>query len=194
MSFDYRQLAISRIISQYRNDEKLSNFITGFANLINNEFENNIDVRRVIYSIDNMNGAQLDLIGRLVVQPRPVILNAGDGFFGYEGTPNATGYNQEPYFDYDNASSSYEALPDFVYRRLLKSKALRNFCDHSYDSIVEVVQLLVGFDRVYVINLNNMSFRINFRETPDAYTQVLLNNYDVVPTPQGVRFDSWSVI
>src|SRR5690625_2141595 len=170
MSFDYAGRAQSRLIAQYRNDAKMRTLLAGLANLVNTEFENAADIRRLLYSIDDMSGVQLDLIGRVLVRPRPAVLNVSVPFFGYEGTPGAVGYNVAPYFDYSQGGDIYIALPDGAYRKLLKATAVRNNTDCSIDSIILAAQVITGDEYVTLINHQNMTFELLFSEEPDAHS------------------------
>src|SRR5690625_4118686 len=193
MSFDYAGRAQSRLIAQYRNDAKMRTLLAGLANLVNTEFENAADIRRLLYSIDDMSGVQLDLIGRVLVRPRPAVLNVSVPFFGYEGTPGAVGYNVAPYFDYSQGGDIYIALPDGAYRKLLKATAVRNNTDCSIDSIILAAQVITGDEYVTLINHQNMTFELLFSEEPDAHSTIVINNFNVIPEPAGVRFDGWSI-
>lgn len=192
MSFDYSSRALSRVIAQYRNDTKLRDFLIAFANMVNTKFEIAADVRRLIYSIDDMSGVQLDLIGRVLVQPRPVVINLGLDFFGYLGTPGATPYNDAPYYDYASASDVLVPLPDPGYRLLLKSKAARNVTYCTIDQIIEISELLTGDSGITLTNNQDMTFELTFSQSLDAYTILLLDNFNVIPVPAGVSFAGYT--
>ncbi len=194
MSFDYPGRALTRIISQYRDDAKLRSLLTLLGQLINTNFENFADVRRLLYSIDDMSGVQLDLIGRVLVKPRPAVLNIDDVFFGYLGTPGAVGYDVAPYYDFSAETEIYIPLPDPAYQRLLKATVIRNTGDCSIDSIIRAAELMTGDRNISLINNQDMTFELLFSIEPDGYTTILLNNFDVIPEPAGVLFSGWSVV
>ena len=194
MSFDYSSLALSRLIAQYRNDRKMQALLSGLADLINDEIEVPCDIRRLLYSIDDMQGAQLDLIGRVLVQPRPVTANADLVFFGYSGTPGAVGYNVAPYFNFSAGGDVVILLPDEPYKKLLKAKAAKNNTDCSVDSIIHTAELITGDSSIQLTNNQDMTFNLVFSAQPDAYTVLLLNNFNIIPEPAGVNFSGWSVV
>lgn len=193
MSFDYSALAKSRLISQYRNDEKMKTFLTLLGNLINTEFEVANDVRRLLYSIDDMAGAQLDLIGRVLVQERPYVVSEDLVFFGYEGTPGAVGYDVAPYANFDTISDITVLLPDEPYKKLLKAKAAKNNTDCSIDDIIMSAQIITGDPDISLTNGQDMTFALVLSLTPDAYTEIMLDNFDIIPAPAGVEFTGWTV-
>lgn len=192
MAFDYAKQARSRVISQYRDDSKLMALLQGFGDLAFTKFEYAADVLRLIYSIDDMAGAQLDLIGRILVLPRPAVTNTSLVFFGYAGTPGAVGYNVAPYYDYDSAADVLVPLPDPYYQKILKAKAAQNTTDCSTDSVIEIVELVTEDPAVTLTNNLDMTFSIVLSQTPDQLTTLLLNNVPFVPAPPGVQYTGWS--
>src|SRR5690625_7498409 len=38
-----------------------------------------------------------------------------------------------------------------------------------------------------------MTFELLFSEEPDAHSTIVINNFNVIPEPAGVRFDGWSI-
>lgn len=193
MSMDYAGRALSRRIAQYRHDSKLRSLLTLLADLINSNFEVPADVRRLLYSIDEMSGVQLDLIGRVLVQPRPSFQSVDGVYFGYAGMPDGVGYDQAPYFDYSSGSFTIINLPDTAYRKLLKAKAAKNNTDCSIDSIIRTAALVTGDDGITLTNNQDMTFELVLSQQPDEYTALLLNGYDIIPEPAGVSFAGWSV-
>ena len=193
MSFDYATLARSRIIAQYRNDSKMNALLTLLADLINTQFEVAADVRRLLYSIDDMSGVNLDLIGRVLVQPRPTVLAGGLVFFGYAGTPGAVGYDVAPYYDFDTSNDVVVPLPDEPYKLLLKAKAAKNNTSCTVDDIILSAQIITGDSNITLTNNLNMTFNLTLSVSPDEYTMLALNNFDIIPEPAGVRFAGWSV-
>ena len=194
MALDYTDRALSRIIAQYRGDLKMRSLVSGLAGLVNNRLEQACDVRRLLYSIDAMQGAQLDLIGRVLVQPRPTVTNDDLVFFGYAGTPGAVGYNVAPYFDFAGQAQVLVPLPDPPYKKMLKAKAARNVTDCSIDDIIEIVEIVTGDAGIKLVNGHDMTFAITLSATPDELTTLLLNNVPFIPEPAGVRYTGWSVV
>lgn len=193
MAYDYSKQGRSRVISQYRSDPALNALLHGFGELLRLQMETACDVRRLLYSIDDMEGVQLDLIGRVLVQPRPGITNTAIPFFGYDGTPGAVGYNVAPYYDYNRAGEVLVPLPDAYYKRLLKAKTIKNTSDCSIDQIIQIVEVVTGDNAVTLNNGFDLTFAIVLSQTPDDVTTLLLNNYPFIPVPIGVQFTGWSV-
>jgi len=187
---DYQALALSRIISQYRGDAKLTEFVRLWAELIENEFQIADDMLRLRYSIDDMEGVQLDIIGRVLVQPRPNVTPNIPAFFGYEGTNGAVGYDVAPYFD-DGGGTGLVPAPDVLYRRLLKAKAAWNNTDSYIDSIIESAELITDTVDIELENFKDMSFKIWLSEYPDPFTQFVLDSPSLIPAPTGVDYKGW---
>lgn len=184
-------MAINRIYSQYRNSPKSIAWYN-ILPTIGSELDTAFDDIKKMYDIDSQIGAQLDLIGRVVVQPRNIVFpidadvaEFGDTFaeFGDE----TTGAVFSSALGSDNVG-----LTDEEYRLVLKSKIQRNTSDVTIDSIITAVNtILIDASVVQLVNGEDMTFSLVIAGTLTATEISLLASDDFIPTPQGVRFGGY---
>lgn len=159
-TLDHEDRAQSRIYSQYRGFDKITRWLLINPNIAN-EFETSFESIHNMLDIDSNFGEVLDLIGRLLGQPRVLISDvpANDG----------------------------------IYRILLKARIAKNTSDLSFDSIHDLVEAVTGVRVNRIIDPEDMTFQIGFLDSVPTEIQNLINNFDIVPTPQGVRFTGFVV-
>ena len=145
---DHQVLAISRLITQYREASNLIAYIEAFtaqSNEIEVMFQELLEDRWV----DTAIGAQLDILGEIVGQPRVIPAydtipyfgfdtSIGAGTFGTLAVP-ATG---ELFRRVDDLEFVAGTLTDTNYRIYIKAKILKNITDTSIDSVIGVSQAI----------------------------------------------------
>lgn len=83
---------------------------------------------------------------------------------------------------------------DETYRALIKSKIAKNNSDATISGIIESMSYIIDDNTIIVGDYEDMSFDVAFIE-PITLDQIdLLNNFDLVPKPQGVRFRGYAVL
>ena len=114
-----------------------------------------------------------------------IIRGAAYDVFGYAGNDNYTNYNVAPYIG-DGAAVD-APLNNDLYRKLIKAKIARNVSDGTSDSIIKLLEVVIGV-KVTALNSNgDKSFDIGIASELDNTTQFLLENFDLIPRPQGTR-------
>lgn len=83
---------------------------------------------------------------------------------------------------------------DDIYRLLLKSKIAKNNSDATIDGIIEAMQYIFSGNSVTVSDFEDMSMDVVFVESITAQQVFILENFDLVPKPQGVRLRGFAVI
>lgn len=176
-----------RIYAQYRN--KL-NFVKWcqITRSLAAELGSPIDAVRVMYNIDTAVGAQLDIIGRIVVvdraftgqielDPGLFALTDGDQFGDTEAVFASLFVDQD------------QNMSDELYRLVIKAKILKNNSDATLESILFGVNfLLPDADFLRVTDNENMSYSIEFYGNITPLQRYALLNARLVPKPQGVKF------
>jgi len=150
----------SRIYLQYRDKPNLTSWLHINAEIAN-IFEPMFSDVYCLLDIDLNSGVQLDLIGRLIGQPRLIL--------------------------------SGSLVSDVTYRVLLKSRIAKNTSDCTFDSIIDLMSFVTDLQVNGITDPEDMTFAISFGQAVPAEIQDLLNNADIVPKPQGVRFTGWTV-
>lgn len=185
MNMDHVERAKRRIVNQYRNKSRMVKWLTLIPEIANEKLEKAADQVYGSYDVDTVTGEQLDVIGRIVGIPRPVLRGAAYDVFGYAGNDNYTNYNIAPYI---GAGADLDApLNNDLYRKLIKAKIARNVSDGTSDSIIELLEIVIGVKVTALSSNGDKSFDIGIASELDNTTQYLLDNFDLIPRPQGTR-------
>ncbi|MGL5282517.1 MAG: DUF2612 domain-containing protein [Plesiomonas shigelloides] len=177
-----------RIYAQYRNSPKAVAWYNITPHMVG-KFATATYIVRNMWNIDEMGGEQLNIIGRVVVQPREftgqIALNPGlfdDAEFGDD--ENAV--FAAPTVDQDAQMS------DELYRLAIKAKILKNNSDATIESILDGMNLLFPNAEVLrVTDGDDMSFSVEFYGNITELERWALRNASFVPKPQGVRFNGF---
>lgn len=185
MNMDHVERAKRRIVNQYRNKSRMVKWLTLIPEIANEKLEKAADQVYGSYDVDTVTGEQLDVIGRIVGIPRPVLRGAAYDVFGYAGNDNYTNYNIAPYI---GAGADLDApLNNDLYRKLIKARIARNVSDGTSDSIIELLEIVIGVKVTALSSNGDKSFDIGIASELDNTTQYLLDNFDLIPRPQGTR-------
>ena len=181
------EIAVSRIVAQYRNKSALEQWISINPDIGEAEIIAAASIIEDMYNIDTAEGEQLDIIARVVgINKRPLVAQASFGFFGYDDTPGATAYDVAPYAAPD--TNILEPVSDSIFRTLIKAKNSQNYSTVTIDKIIEVAEIITGYTGLMLRNYENMTFDITTPIALDAVTQYLVDEFDIIPRPQGVDF------
>ena len=189
---DHRERAKSRIVSQYRGKPNFEAWVLLCPTLANQYIEPTIDQLINSYDVDTVNDELLNVIGRIVGIDRPVLRITDLDVFGYDGNPSYTNYNVSPYIGSGDLQID-SPLNNDLYRRLIKAKIARNNSDGSYDSIIQLTTFILGLDVTRIVE-GEMEFRLGFDHEPDQISQFLLDRFEIIPRPQGVRVGPYFIL
>jgi hypothetical protein len=185
MKMDHVARAKLRIINQYRGKPRMTKWLTLLPDIANRRLEAPLDQITQSYDVDTVTGEMLDIIGRIVGIPRPILRGAAYDVFGYAGNDNYTNYNVAPYI---GTGADVDApLNNDLYRKLIKAKIARNVSDGTSDSIIELLEIVIGVKVTALSSNGDKSFDIGIASELDNTTQYLLDNFDLIPRPQGTR-------
>lgn len=179
-----------RIYAQYRDKTKAVDWYA-IARTLGGEIEAAAEAVRYSYRIDTVVKEQLNVIGRIVVQPRSFVgdipLNPGlfaltDGDeFGDEGAM----------FSALSISQDGE-LSDELYRIVIRAKIVKNNGDATIENILAGMNFLLPNANVLrVTDGEDMSFSVEFYGEITNLERFALLNAKLVPKPQGVRFNGF---
>lgn len=185
-ALDHSALAKSRIISQYRGQLKFQAWIDILPAIANRSLESALQTIYNSYNVDLASDELLDVIGRIVGITRPILRTTATDVFGYEGNDSYTPYNVAPYIGSGDLNID-APLNNDLYRKLIKAKIARNISDGTYDSIILLTEFILGFAVTALVDNGDMTFRLGFEREPDNGTAYLINNFDIIPRPQGVQ-------
>ena len=124
----------SLLISQYVNAENLQAVINIFLRVSEDELDQAQEDLRLAGLIDSANGVWLDRIGLRFGLERPYTTQLQvDARFGFEGVMRARGFDTAP-FSGDAVSESLFPLPDVVFRRIIRARAIAVTYDGSFSA------------------------------------------------------------
>lgn len=185
--------APDRIYAQYRVHPKTVQWY-GITPTLALEICNVYQDIRNTYDIDLSIGEQLNIIGRLVGVSRNF-----EKFIAFDsllwGQTISGSLIQWGGVDTQWESTGKfvtEEVSDDVYKLILKSKISKNNLNTTLDDIVESIIFITGTDTpIRVIDSEDMSFKVSFQDALDDQSRSVLNTFDVVPRPQGVKYNGF---
>lgn len=192
MIMDHVARSRSRIINEYRDKPRMERWLTITPEIANKHLESPLSQIYASYDVDTVTGERLDIIGRIVGMPRPILRGAAYDVFGYAGNDTYTNYNISPYIG-DGAMVD-APLNNDLYRKLIKAKIARNISDGTADSIIQLVEMIIDVKVTALVDNGDKSFDIGIASELDNTTEYLLNNFDIIPRPQGSRLNSIFVL
>lgn len=185
MNMDHVERAKLRIINQYRGKPRITKWLTILPEVANDKLELALDQVYDSYDVDTVTGEMLDVIGRIVGIPRPILRGSAYDVFGYAGNDNYTNFNVAPYIG--TGAEADLPLNNDLYRKLIKAKIARNVSDGTSDSIIQLLETVIGIKVTALSSNGDKSFDIGIASELDNTTQYLLDNFDLIPRPQGTR-------
>lgn len=185
MIMDHVERAKSRIINEYRDKRRMVRWLTITPEISNEHLEDTLDQVYVSYDVDTVSGEMLGVIGRIVGVARPILRAAELDVFGYAGNDSYTNYNIAPYIGDGEAIDA--PLNNDLYRKLIKAKIARNISDGTADSIIQLIEIIIGVKVTALVSNSDKSFDIGVASELDNTTLYLIQNFDIIPRPQGTR-------
>lgn len=185
---------MNRVYAQYKTHQPTVdwyNIIPTIAQELRTGFT---DIRNS-WDIDNNEGEQLEVIGRILRQPRTISSPVAQDEIEVGDDVNAElalndGGELTPLF----ADESFR-LDDDTYKLALKAKALKNVSDMTIDSIVEIVNTVLSNASVSnLIDNEDLTFSLQITGTLSTAEEMLLRSRNFVPSPQGVRYIGFVIV
>lgn len=148
---------------------------------------------RNMYDIDTNSGAQLGVIGRVVVQPREFTGSVAmvPGWCAAVANSPAECGDESAMCSALNVDQDSQ-MSDDLYRLAIKAKIIKNNSDATIDSILDGMNFLLPSANVLrVTDGEDMSFSVEFYGNITELERWALRNQSFVPKPQGVRFNGF---
>lgn len=140
-------------------------------------------------SIDEATGAQLDIIGDIVGQPRELISADLFNFFGFQGALKADTFGDfgsattgSKFYDFGTPLGGNVLLDDETYRLFIKAKILKNTISSTPEEFLTFINFLFGTNTTAILAEGTAEYTILFGRELSVFEQVLLN---YVSTSQG---------
>lgn len=202
---DYLSVARSRTTEQFKQEsapvfDRMLQLLLGGKIEIQNVLKDLMQLR----SIDTATGAQLDIVGDIVGQPRELIDTALLTFFAFQGYPDAQSYgdlNNDNlggyYYDLRNPLAGNTRLNDEQYRIFIKAKIIKNNTNVTPDQFIAFMKFVFGVDVSTVVAEGNAEFTVMLGKELSSFEKGLLTytSYSAgypsrfVPKPIGVKLN-----
>lgn len=182
--------APDRIYAQYRNKPKAVAWYN-ITRRLATELASTIEAVRVMYNIDTAQGAQLDILGRIVVIPRSFVgyVALNPGMFA---DPDGAEFGDDAAMFSALSIDQDEQMSDDLYRLVIKSKIVKNNSAATIEDILDGMNFLLPNAEVLRVTDNeDMSFSVEFYGNITELERWALLNASLVPKPQGVRFNGF---
>jgi len=190
-----------RLLEQYKSSVSLIGLIDALIEG-QGDLENVLDQLLTERAIDTAEGAQLNIIGEIVGQPRVILDVTGLEFFGYQtdgGPPPALvgGYGSigdssigARYRSLLEQTGSFRTLGDTEYRYFIKGKIFKNVGSIDRENLLDAFRFIFGDSVVVVLNeIGNHTLGVTIvSQIPQTTAQLLVDN-DVLPRPAGVLYN-----
>jgi len=190
--YDLADKIRSRLASQFKESTRLRGFIEALASEIPG-----LEVAAfeclVLRTLDAATGAQLDILGVLVGQPREVVDASDLYYFGYVGAYHALGYGAARYAVRGEVTDGVRYLEDVEYREFIRARIARNSCKGTINEILSLVEFMIGGTPgdpvVYINELSNAKLQVSIGASIDINRRLLLLEGGLFPKPAGVGVD-----
>lgn len=182
-------LDCDRIYAQYRDKPKAVKWFN-INKDIGNQFCDTFTSIATSYDVDQAEGDLLDILGRVVGVSRSYqsqILLQPSSF----GDPNIEFGDDSSEFGFATATLSNQ-VNDIIYRMLIKAKIAKNNTNATIDDILIALSFIVPNSKSILIDHKDMSFSIEFNGALSPTQRFVLNTFDIVPRPQGVKFSGFT--
>ena len=198
---DYIVGNVSNLIIQYGQKSNAVATVTAYSE----EFEliyDNANILQMAYDLDFAVGKQLDIIGKIVGISRNVPFSIPKNYFGFSGHLNAYPFGSKfnsvvayPFRGKFEIPYSDSQLNDNDYRFFIKAKIIKNYAtskniDSNNFSIQNAVDYLFN-SKAYISDNHDMTMTLNIDSGFDISKLTYLENLDLLPRPQGVRYNTF---
>lgn len=206
----YLEVARSRVTEQFKYNPEDNSGAGVFDRMLQLLLGGKIELQEVFRqlmqerSLDTAAGAQLDIIGEIVGQPRELIDTALLTFFAFQGYLDAQSYGDldnpalgGPYYDINNPLAGNTLLTDEQYRLFIKAKIIKNNTNVTPNQFIEFMQFIFGIDLSLIVAEGNAEVTVMLGRELSSFEKVLLDytSYSsgypsrFIPKPIGVRIN-----
>ena len=174
----------NRNYAQYRNSPKLVKWLN-IVPTLSTDLIDTAELVRMSYDIDSATTYELDVIGRIVDQPR-----------------NFESYVEVSYLSLGNVEANLggmsamlkpmstrisQDVSNEIYRILIRSKIAKNNSNGTIEEVLASIAFITNVE-IFSITEGDMKFGVNFGDALPETARFLLNNFDLIPRNQGVGF------
>lgn len=202
-SIDFLEEARGRLTEQFRSKDVIDRYLQLLINQqqeLEQVFKDLIQLR----SIDTAFGEQLDVIGRIVGQPRELLDTSLLSYFAFDGYPDAQPYGDLNdasvggfYYSFGDPLTGNTLLNDEQYRMFIKAKIIKNTTRATPEEFLNFISFVFGVNINNVVSEGNAEFTILVGKELNSFERLLLTYSSMqngvpipfVPKPVGVKIN-----
>lgn len=198
---DYLEVARSRVTEQFKDADIFDRYI---QLLLGGKIELQEVFRQLMQerSIDTAVGAQLDIIGEIVGQPRELIDTALLTYFAYLGYPDAESFGDLNdsglggyYRGINEPLAGNTLLNDEQYRLFIKAKIIKNSTNATPNQLLDFIKFVFGSSQNQLTEEGDASYTLLVGKELSTFEKTMLTYVSYssgypsrfVPKPIGVR-------
>jgi len=167
------------LATQFQGSENLKATIAILLSKVNELEPILCDVAELL-DIDNATGAQLDIVGDIVGQPRVFIPNINPKTFTFDVGP---GFDVGCFL----LNDGFLTLTDDEYRRWLRARIVRNAADISGEGIIRNFKFIFGQDTEIFFQDGNTQYVVSIGAALTLADRYLLDTSDLIPRTAAVN-------
>lgn len=142
---NYKKIAQTRYTDRFKYDPV---FVAIMDTLLSLKEQRQIEYVKFadeFLDIDKSSGANLDMIGKILGEPRNLVNFVDRVYFGFLGAVNAEAFDVGYWYStYNNKFGGLRILTDEEYRRILKARAFKNSSKTTRNDFLTILNLLTG--------------------------------------------------
>jgi hypothetical protein len=196
---DYLSEGRGRYTEQFKDKPVFDAYLRLAFNALN-ELQDTFKDLMQLRSIDTATGVQLDLIGKLIGQPRSLVNYTAFPFFGFDGSSGAETFGTLSdaslgglFRSKDQEEGGAAVVDDTTYRFLIKARIAANTSTATPEAVISGLNFITDNSNTTIVEQPDAHLQIEVENTLtdlQAYFLTGLSNEgSIVPVPIGVTVD-----
>jgi len=135
--------ALHDVISQYQDSPNLRAYIASFIDEAV-AAASDIEELSICLSFDCVAGSMLEVIGAIVGQIRPLIIDTLMPWFAFDGgsDPLHAGFGEGRFWDGHSTDTGMVPAPDDIYRQMIAARIMRNVSRCTHNDVLRVLEVV----------------------------------------------------
>lgn len=189
---DHKELAVSRLATQYRESVRLIAYIKSLlyeADTLERVFKDLLEKRW----IETAEGVNLDILGSIVGQTREFIDAEIFEYFGFADNPIAQSFGtlSDPgiggrFIEVGESTTGIRLLSDDEYRTFIKARIVRNATSSTPEEIIAQLRYLFDSPLILIREGLEASYEISIGKRLTLNKKSIIEQTDIVPKTAGV--------
>lgn len=193
---NYKNIAETRYTDRFKYDPVFVAIMDTLISLKEQRQLEYIKFADEFLDIDKSSGVNLDLIGKILGEPRNLINFVDRVYFGFLGAVNAEAFDIGYWYSaYNNKFGGLRILTDEEYRRILKARTIKNTSKTTRNDFLRIINLLTDNSETIVnekpnVDIKNGIIEITIKDTTGIASYYLAKyktDNSLIPIPLGFK-------